>query len=117
MKAVISLNEAELDWSALTSAGIKHLSVPVPDYRPPTLEQMQAIVDFITSSLEPKDPVVVHCNAGMGRTGTVLACLLVWRDKVTAAEAVKKVRELRKGSVQTFKQEDGVKAWAEALRN
>ena len=33
---------------SLTTAGIQHLRVAVPDYRPPTVEQMQHITDFIS---------------------------------------------------------------------
>ena len=109
------MNDAELDWSPLTSLGIHRLAVAVRDYQPPTVEQMHAIIKFI-ESLCPDAPVLVHCNAGMGRTGTVLASLLVWKEGLTAEDAIKKVRSLRRGSVQTFKQEDGVKAWAAALQ-
>ena len=114
VRGVISLNDAFLDWSPLIATGIKHLHVEVADYRPPTIQQMQTIVAFI-ESLGSDAPVLIHCNAGMGRTGTVLASLLVWRDRLTAKEAIKGVRSLRRGSVQTFKQEDGVTAWEDWL--
>lgn len=112
--AVVSLNDSELEWAPLTSAGIKHLYVPVRDYQPPTVEQMQGIVDFI-ETLGPNSRTLVHCNAGMGRTGTVLASLLVWRDGLSSNNAIKTLRTLRRGSVQTFKQEDGVKNWEKYL--
>lgn len=112
--AVISLNDSELEWAPLTDAGIKHLYIPVRDYQPPTIEQMQHIVDFI-DTLGPDSRTLVHCNAGMGRTGTVLASLLVWRDGLSAQNAIKTLRTKRRGSVQTFKQEDGIKNWEKYL--
>jgi atypical dual specificity phosphatase len=114
VRGVISLNDSELDWSPLISVGIRQLSIAVPDYRAPTVEQMHIIVDFV-QSLGTNSPVLIHCNAGMGRTGTVLASLLVWKRGLSAAEAIRQVRFLRKGSVQTYKQEEGVVAWAAAL--
>lgn len=114
IKGVVSLNEAELQWNSLLHFSIKHIHVPVTDYRPPSVQQMQIIVDFI-ESLGKSMPILIHCNAGMGRTGTVLASLLVWKHGLIATEAIAKVRKLRRGSVQTYKQEDGVTAWEHYL--
>ena len=115
VNGVISLNDAELDWSPLTLQGIKQYSVSVQDYKSPSVEQLGNIINFV-ESLGERSAVLVHCNAGMGRTGTVLASLLVWKYKLTANDAIKQVRALRKGSVQTYKQEEGVRAWAEYLK-
>jgi atypical dual specificity phosphatase len=100
---VVSLNDAELDWSPLIDIGMKQLSIGVSDYKPPTIEQMKDIVAFI-ERLGDKSRVLVHCNAGMGRTGTVLAGLLVYKYDIAVDDAIKQVRGLRRGSVQTYKQ-------------
>jgi len=54
---------------------------------------------------------VVHCLAGLGRTGTVAACLLVTRGR-TAGESIAAVRAVRPGSVQSQAQADFVEAFA-----
>jgi atypical dual specificity phosphatase len=55
--------------------------------------------------------VAVHCGAGLGRTGTVLAAYLVAGGEEARA-ALARVRELRPGSVETADQERAIEAYA-----
>jgi len=48
---------------------------------------------------------MVHCAAGIGRTGTILACYLIKYQKYSAIDAIKKVRKERPGSIQSERQE------------
>jgi atypical dual specificity phosphatase len=48
---------------------------------------------------------MVHCAAGMGRAGTILACYLVKYQKYSANDAIKKIRKERPGSIQSEMQE------------
>lgn len=45
---------------------------------------------------------------GHGRTGTMLACYLVKTQKIAGVDAIKKIREMRKGSIETTEQEKAV---------
>ena len=89
---------------------------PVPDFTPPELEQIQRMIEFIDRQTGERKPVVVSCYAGIGRTGTVLACYLVHRGE-EPTEAINRVRELRPGSVQTPEQEAAVHRYAEFAQN
>ena len=51
--------------------------------------------------------IAVHCHAGYGRTGLVIASILVMTKNMTAQQAVALVREKRPTSVQTSAQVNG----------
>ncbi|MCH8972998.1 MAG: dual specificity protein phosphatase family protein, partial [Thaumarchaeota archaeon] len=84
---------------------VNYLHVPTTDLTSPDMDKIDTAVDFIHSRINNKEPVMVHCAAGMGRTGTVLACYLVKYQKYSAKDAIEKVRTERPGSIQSEVQE------------
>lgn len=115
IRAVVSLTERGLGAEAAARHGLAYLHLPVPDFHPPTLRQIESFVRFTGEQLEKGDgAVLVHCQAGMGRTGTMLAAYLV-STGMGANEAIETIRDLRPGSVETYSQEAIVHEWAELL--
>lgn len=83
---------------------IKFLHVPVKNYHPPTLDQINMIMNYISETNDEK--ILIHCYGGLGRTGVIAACYFVRYENLPADEAIKKIRSIRRGSIETKGQED-----------
>ena len=112
VRAVIRMEERTIPARGEGMADLVDMFEPVPDFTAPTMEQTRRMVSFIDEQTAAGKPVAVSCYAGVGRTGTVLACYLVHRG-AAPEEAVQRVRELRPGSIQTREQEAAVYEFAE----
>ena len=78
VRAIISLTEwpltlfKSLPMEVFAALDITYLHMPVPDQHPPTTEQAHTILRFIEQMRAQHRAVLVHCHAGIGRTGTIL---------------------------------------------
>jgi len=113
--ALVSLIESEEFSSygveslpALTTGlGIRHLHLPIQDMGIPDEKFERAWRTdgaALREMLLGGQRIVLHCLAGMGRTGTIAARLLVELG-VQPAEAIGIVRRARPGTIQTADQE------------
>ena len=89
--------------------------MPVTDFTAPTMGQVEQAVAAINRCLEENRPVAVHCGAGLGRTGTIHACYLVWQG-ASARDAIERVRAVQLGSVETTEQVAVVAQYERQLR-
>lgn len=111
VRALVTLHERPVDQEKLDALGIAARHYPVQDFAAPSLDQIEAAVAFIERKLAAGEGVAVHCAAGLGRTGTVIACYLVYQG-YTPAEAIAHVRARRPGSVETGEQQAIVYTYA-----
>ena len=70
---------------------MESLFVPITDLAPPTLEQAETTCRKAAEFTAKGKAVVFHCHAGKGRTGTLLAAMLIW-DGQTSQAAITETR-------------------------
>jgi atypical dual specificity phosphatase len=114
ISAIVSLTENSLDTVYLVEFGFRYLHLPVADFTPPSVEQVDEFIAFQRKAEAEGLATMVHCGAGLGRTGTMLACALVDRG-ASAAAAIDRLRTLRPYSIETIEQEDCVRLYADVV--
>lgn len=100
--------------------------IPVANYAAPTLAQIDVFIRICCGTTG----VLVHCGGGKGRAGVMVACYLVafgfnappaslmehWEQPAMAAdEAIRALRTIRPGSIETDAQEAIVAAYSSLL--
>lgn len=115
IQLVISLCEDPPPRTWVNEAGLFSMSIPVEDMHPPSQKQIELCLSAIDKANAQQMPVGIHCTAGLGRTGTMLACYFV-KHGLSADAAIAKVRKLRPGSVETDEQVEAIRTYARRLK-
>jgi atypical dual specificity phosphatase len=84
---------------------------PILDFSAPDATTLARCVTFLRESMDRGERAVVHCHAGYGRTGTVIAAFLSALGE-DPRRAIQRVRALRPGSIETREQEEAVLRFA-----
>jgi atypical dual specificity phosphatase len=119
--AVVMLTAPEIEMfygldlcGLYSSHDVEPLHYPVEDGSvPEDRTSFHALVAKIWDRLKEKS-VLVHCNAGLGRTATVAAALLVFGG-TPADAAIARVRKARSGALENRWQEEFIRGYDEAI--
>jgi atypical dual specificity phosphatase len=107
IQLLISLTEEPPPRNWVEDAGLLLFHMPVEDMSAPTQEQLEKSVKAIERAHAQSMGVAVHCGAGLGRTGVIVAAFLVGQG-VSARDAILKVRRIRPGAIETEDQAQAV---------
>ena len=90
------------------SHNLKWIHMPIVDLKSPDhkfMDKWQTTKVLLKNDLIEGKNIILHCMGGKGRTGTIAAILLIeFGEKYK--EAIKIVREKRKGAIETKEQEE-----------
>jgi len=101
---------------ALELRGITFMHHPIVDFDAPQLPDAQRTITKLDQALTQGDRVIVHCWAGLGRAGTMAACLLIHRG-MDADTAIDNVRSVRAGAIQSVVQERFIVTFSNAIQD
>ena len=93
IRAVLSL-QAEYEDVFHGTPPDRALRLMVPDFHPPTVEQLREAVAFVAAAHADGLPVMIHCHAGVGRASLTASAYLVSRG-ASYADAFEKIRRAR----------------------
>ena len=123
IKTIITVREVPLPSNWFTDSinnidreNVNYLHLRVEDFGSPSIEEIDSTVEYIQHQIDNKKPVMVHCAAGKGRTGTILAAYFLKNENLTAEQAIKKIRNLRPGSIQSNIQEMTISIYENYLK-
>ena len=95
--------------------GVHYYEFPWPDMTAPDNDIVLRSVQVMESHVKNTGKVLVHCHAGLGRTGLMIACFLVYSKRMSSNDAIKIVRVCRPGAVQTSAQTAFVRGFEKHL--
>ncbi|KAI9342023.1 hypothetical protein BDR26DRAFT_295349 [Obelidium mucronatum] len=79
---------------------IEVLFLPIPDGSVPRFEQLNVFLKEADKAIKNNKKVIVHCQAGVGRTGTFLAIYLINKYHLDPLTAITLLRHYRPQSLQ-----------------
>lgn len=92
-----------------SAQGFEVISLPIEDFEVPELDQVREAIQKILTHTQTGENIAVHCHAGVGRTGMLMACLAKIGLGYSAEDSIHWVRDHLPGAVEVPKQEQLVR--------
>ena len=94
------------DIEEVEAMGFRLFSIPLEDFSAPMLDDFKAFLKAVHHALN-QGKVLIHCQAGLGRTGIMAAAY--WIDKgLSVNEAIKKIRKSNPNIIASDEQENSL---------
>ena len=95
VKTILTLTESQLPSQWLEGLAFEVRHIPMRDHLTPNTTDLEEAATFVRDNVNAGRTTLVHCLAGEGRTGCVLAAYLIKDRGVTAEEAMGTLRRIK----------------------
>lgn len=93
-----------------------YYNIPMVNGAPADPQTLEKAVLKINDLIKARHCVLVHCSAGLGRTGMVIASYLIYAMHMDPDEALNKIKSIRPGSLRDKRQIEAVYKFAEWIK-
>lgn len=114
IRSIITLSEKKLPDYLIEKYKIRYLYLPVKDFDVPKLEQVKKFIYWINLMESWEIPTLIHCDAGIGRTGTFVAIYFLLKG-YSPRESIELLKRKRNFGIETLKQEAFIYELSEIL--
>lgn len=114
VNSILTVMEDPLPSSWLTSS-MNYMHVPMRDHQPPEFDALKSASERVDSELKSGRVMLVHCQAGRGRTMCTIGAYLIRSKGISADESLAFLRKARSNAVEGG-QEVSLKEFASTIR-
>ncbi|TPX36254.1 hypothetical protein SmJEL517_g01462 [Synchytrium microbalum] len=94
--SLVRLNNKIYERKIFVDAGVEHVELYFPDGTTPPDHILKRFLELCE---QRQGAIAIHCKAGLGRTGTLIAAYLMKHYRFTTSEVIGYLRVMRPGSV------------------
>lgn len=114
--SIVTLSEKKIDDSLLKKYKFRNLYLPIKDFDIPKYSDVKKFLTWMNLMEKWEIPTLIHCDAGIGRTGTMLAIFFISKGK-NPKESIDLVKNIRNYNLESLKQEKFIYEISDILKD
>ncbi len=104
IKSIVTLSEREIPKNLIEKYKFRYLHLPIKDFYVPSIEQVKKFIFWIRLMERWETPTLIHCDAGIGRTGTFIVIYFLSKG-LSIKESIELLKKKRNFGIESLKQE------------